>query len=383
MSEPQKSTSSVWRPLFVFLNVAVVTAAGIFIWAVAFNVTFVPKTINYVVYELASRSGVSSFYVRGVVILVSIPFFYAVARFTKDLFGLLQLKSSPLALYKDKFGIVIVLYVGLFWLAMGAASERAGPYKNCARRPDQQLFWSDDAGKDPEYGVPYHPCSFDEITEMLSTKRKLPGPQPLEIEDAYTTEWFNGNIGLKGPPRIWYVQDDNGKFRYFDRPGSDPILGVPLKPVTPEVVQHAEHMQDESRRQAAELEAIAAKRAIAAQERAKAASKTQAQNEQRAEIISTAGGALSAGNYDLALQGCAEVFKSAPHDQQCKSIYEEAGPKEANILVQQSLREVQQNKLDDALLHADRAMKLDPENQAAKKIKALAQGLKQTSATLY
>jgi hypothetical protein len=47
------------------------------------GVRFVYATVDYVVDNLASRSGLSTFLVRGVVILATIPFFWAIARFTR------------------------------------------------------------------------------------------------------------------------------------------------------------------------------------------------------------------------------------------------------------------------------------------------------------
>ena len=41
--------------------------------------------------------------------------------------------------------------------------------------------------------------------------------------------------GTTGATRVWYARHPDGHFGLYDRPGFDAILGVDLKPVTPEV----------------------------------------------------------------------------------------------------------------------------------------------------
>src|SRR5216683_3248892 len=73
---------------------------------------FVLRTLDFVVMSLASRSGLSPFLVRGLVILVTIPFFWAVAKYTHGLFWLRGVGPS-LRLYRNPYGLVIVVYAGL------------------------------------------------------------------------------------------------------------------------------------------------------------------------------------------------------------------------------------------------------------------------------
>lgn len=379
MSRSQKSTSSIWQQISWIVAGVVVLGAGLYIWVVAYSINFVPRTINYVVYELSSRSGISSFFIRGVVILLTIPFFIAVLKFTRSAFGLLAMQMSLVNLYKNGWGIAIIVYVGIFYLAMGASSMDSYAYKNCARTPEG-LVASDNTGKEPIYGVTLHPCSADEIKELRTRRGDLRPVEPVEIADPYTAPWFNP---IDGRPLVWYVRNSNGTFRYFDGQGRDPLTGAPLMPVTLEIVREAQGRLDREREQSASRAAAAAAQAQATAESEAAAVRTKARNEQLLQITAEASSALATGNFEQALKDCDEVLRAMPRDDRCKSIYREAAPKEARVLVRQSQLEVQQNRLDEALQDAERATKLDPENESAKKIKMMAQMLKHTGAASY
>ncbi len=146
------------------------SAAALFVISIIYLLSkwrshnIVVATIDYVVQNLASRSGVSIFLVRGIVILVTIPFFWAIAKYTHGMLWLHGVKPS-LKLYRNPYGIVIVSYVGLFFIAMYFASRDAYAYKWCAETPEG-IRTFDSAGIDPVYGIAAKPCTFDQIVAL-------------------------------------------------------------------------------------------------------------------------------------------------------------------------------------------------------------------------
>src|SRR2546422_11725472 len=110
-------------------------AGLIFVFHARWSEHFVVRTLDYVVQSITSRSGLSPFLVWGVVTFITIPFFWAVGKYT---YGLLWLKGvhPSLRLYRNPYGIIIVTYVGTFFLTMYFASREAYFYKWCADTPE-------------------------------------------------------------------------------------------------------------------------------------------------------------------------------------------------------------------------------------------------------
>ena len=190
--EPSGITDKKWF-IFLVTGAAALAFFLIYLWY-GFGGHFVLQTIDYVVQNLASRSGVSVFLVRGIVIIGSIPFFWAVAKYTHGIFFLHSVRPS-LRLYRSPYGMIIVAYVGLFFVAMYFASREAMFYKWCAETPEGiQTF--DSAAIDPVYGIAAKPCTIEEIETVRHA-----GPQIVRIEDPRHFEFFDP---ITGKPRVWY-----------------------------------------------------------------------------------------------------------------------------------------------------------------------------------
>jgi hypothetical protein len=197
----------------------------VYLWYTAGG-SFVLRTIDYVVQNLASRSGISVFLVRGAVIIASIPFFWAVYRYTSG-FWLPGLRPS-LRLFRNPYGMLIVAYVGLFFIAMYFASREAYFYKYCAETPEG-LKTSDSAGVDPTYGIRFKRCTLQQIERLKGVNPKL-----IKISDPRTYPWFDG---ITGEPRVWYYKFQDGTYQFYDRPGKHPVTGGDLTPITRSIVE--------------------------------------------------------------------------------------------------------------------------------------------------
>src|SRR5207253_3171574 len=130
-----------------------------------------------------------------------------------------------LRLYKSPHGIVIVVYAGLYFLAMFFVAEDSLAYKYCAATPEGIKVF-DDRVKDPAYGIQAEPCTLDQIVEIRRIKNPGLGPQRVQVEDARTFAFFEP---VTGNPRIWYHKTPAGEYEFFDRMGNDPETGAPLQ----------------------------------------------------------------------------------------------------------------------------------------------------------
>jgi len=323
---------------------------------------FVYGTLNYVVERLVSRSGFSIFLVAGIVIPATIPLFWAVSNITRNVPGLLKLGwSSPLGFYRKKDGIIIVAYVSGFFLAMYFASKDAYAYKFCAYTPER-IWVSDGGGSDPIYGIETKPCSRDQIMELRSSEGNLQGPHEIRVADVNTYEWFNG---ATSKPLVWYDLLPNGDYKFFDRSGHDPNTGQPLHEVTSEVVEQlrqrdamkeavkkqkeAEHEAQEARaKEAADLQTLA----------------SQAQKE------------FDSGDYKAAKETCDQVLRQERQNDPCRAVQTHASVKLAQQLVSEGQAQIERGQFDEALWSAVNALKLDPTNPNAAKLKQFALQMK-------
>lgn len=200
---------------------------------------FVARTIHYVVGNLANRSGISVFLVRGLVILLTIPFFWAVAKYTHGLFWFRGVRPS-LSLYRNPYGLVIVGYAGLFFIAMYFASREAYAYKWCAETPEG-IKTFDGAGKDPVYGIEAKPCTFEQIVAIREAEKGISGPRRIQIGDVKQFAFFDP---ITGKPRVWYHRSSDGSYEFYDRPGKHPGTGNDLSSIDPETVRELIRLQD-------------------------------------------------------------------------------------------------------------------------------------------
>ncbi len=350
-------TEKVIRIILVVLIVAAMLwAAGMYI-----GIRFVYNTVDYVVDNLANRSGLSPFLVRGLVILVTIPFFLAVAKFTGNVIELVNMGwTTPLVFYRKPYGIVIIVYVAMFFVAMYLASLDAYAYKYCAETPEG--IWTSDApGKDPVYGMESKSCSPLQIKGLRNGNGKLAAPHEVHVANGNTYTWFNG---VTAQPMVWY-DSVNGDYRFFDRSGNDPNTGQALKPVTPQFVEQLkqhEASKEESRQRSAAEEAA---RSAAAKE--------------TADLQTFAGEAqkeFESGNYVAAKETCDQVLKRDARNEPCKTIQQHANVKVAQQLVSEGQAHLERGEINEALWNAEKAIKLDPANPNAAKLKQFALQMK-------
>ncbi|HEV2522807.1 MAG TPA: hypothetical protein VGT24_10545 [Candidatus Acidoferrales bacterium] len=200
---------------------------------------FVVRTIDYVVGNLANRSGVSVFLVRGLVILLTIPFFWAVAKCTYGLFWFRGVGPS-LSLYRNPYGLVIVGYAGLFFIAMYFASREAYAYKWCAETLEG-IKTFDGPGKDPVYGIEAKPCTFEQIVAIREGEKVVSGPQRIQIADVKQFPFFDP---ITGKPRVWYYKSPDGSYEFYDRFGKHPGTGDDLRPIDQQTRMELIRLQD-------------------------------------------------------------------------------------------------------------------------------------------
>jgi len=350
------------------LGLLVLAGLLLLIGSLIFATQFVTGTINYVVNNIAARSGLSPFLVRGSVILITIPFFWAVTKFTRNILGLMSLGWAPLSFYRNRYGLIIICYVSFFFLAMYWASREAYAYKYCGDTPEG-IFVSDGAGKDPVYGVQLAPCSINQIKVLRNGKGNLRPPAEMTIVDPDAFEWYDA---MTGKARVWYAILPNGDYKFFDRPGSDPHTGQQLQPITPDIVQQLRKKDEEARQQkqqTAELQAGDEKRRLTA------ASEKQAAEGRAAEItewVTKGQTQFEDGDFKAARESCGHALLIDPKNEACTTIHQRSGVKLAQGLVQAGQQHFQQGEFDEAIWSADSAIALDPTNANALKLKKLA-----------
>lgn len=353
---PGTSLRGAARFVLIIAAVLLLLLVGSFIFAGQFVIT----TINYVVGNLANRSGMSVFLVRSLVIAATIPFFYAVAQLTRSILGLLGFGLNPLGIYKNKYGAIVVAYIAIFYGAMYWASLDAYAYKFCADTPEG-ISVSDGPGKEKVYGNELQPCSIEQIEELRNNSGKLAAPREIHIANPAGYAWFD----VAGRPRVWYGQDLDGHYHFFDHAGVNPNTGHPLQPVTEDVIQQAKK----------QLAAAATSRRSAEARQAAAAAKAQDATDAQ-DLTKQAQAQFDAGDYQGAMDNCGRALNKAPNNAECTTIRQRASVKLAQQLVNKGQSQLERGQLDEAVWSADEAMKLDPSNRNAAKLKLLALKLK-------
>src|SRR5215472_5439446 len=297
LSTLRKSMGSFTLGLAILVLVVLVC----FLAFVFYQTRFVEDTVKLVVDNISQRSGLSVFLVEGVVIIVTIPFFWAVGKFTKNIWGLFNLGWDSTAPYKNKYGIIIVLYIAVYFLAMYGASFNAYEYKFCADTPEG-IWTSDSPGKDPVYGIEAQKCSRTQRLALREGTGHLRPPREVSIADAENYEWFDP---VTGQPRVWYSAVSDHGFRFFDGRGVDPHSSQELKPVSAEIVDRVRRLQ--ASQVASRKEA---QREVAEAQRKKDAIAQQAQRESQIGILAQqAQSSFDFRNYQSAFDTCSQVLK--------------------------------------------------------------------------
>ena len=362
MKIPIGTGSSLSHPFASLIKLVIVLLLFGFIVYLAitfYSSYFVSNTISSVAEDLAHRSGFNENFVHGLVIFATIPFFIAIAKFAGNPLRLVTLQWSPLDFYKKRSGIVIVVYVGLYYIALGWASQKAYGSKFCVITPEG-LTSSDNPGKDSKYSLDLHPCTDQEKRMLAGADIKTPAQ--ILIANPYTYLWFDGRSGY---PAVWYVVDSNGQYRFFDAPGRDPVTDQPLLDITPEVVQLAKERKDKSDK----------KRLIAEQAQLNAAQE-EAKRHKIEDLTQKAQSELDNKDFEHAIDDCNQVLKAGVMTGECDYIKRIASAKLAEQLSNQASKEIQMSQYIDAEAHAEKATKLDPDNAKAAQLLKIARALR-------
>ena len=86
VAPPMERNKKRIRSIAVSLRL-VVLAALIYVFAHHSSHKLVVRVIDFVVLSLASRASLGPFLVKGVVVLVTMPFFWIIGKYTQGLFG--------------------------------------------------------------------------------------------------------------------------------------------------------------------------------------------------------------------------------------------------------------------------------------------------------
>ncbi len=198
----------------------------------------VTGTTAYVVLEISRRSGISPFLIRGLVILATVLFLWALGNFIRNAASpdgqslLRRLLRNP---YGWIVAAVLVLYAGAFFISMGLASHDALAFRYCSETPEG-IRTFEAGGIDPVYGTPLHPCTYEEIVTVRRNEERFSGPTRIEIPDPRRYPFFDN---ITGKPRVWYHRDSDGQFVFYDGPGRDPRTGEPLQVMDRTAIQEA------------------------------------------------------------------------------------------------------------------------------------------------
>ncbi len=90
--------------IVAFVVVALVAVGIYFLFALLWGGRFVVGTIDRVVSDIVRVSGLSPWLVKGIIIIATIPFFWAVANYSKTWWGYKPVQAT-LDLYLNKHGI--------------------------------------------------------------------------------------------------------------------------------------------------------------------------------------------------------------------------------------------------------------------------------------
>jgi WD40 repeat protein len=219
------SNKLLWIGSAFFL--AAVVALLLFVFIAIRSRGFVVGTVSYVVGQFAGRSGLNTDLVEGLVIILTIPFFVAIADYAKNGIVWIHGLGPSLRLYRSKSGIVIVVYVGVFFLARAAVSVHNYSSEWCAETPEG-IRASDQPGLDPIYGIPRTRCSFDQIVALRRREKVIVVPHKLRIVDPRLFEFFDS---VTGKPLVWYSKLPDGQYEFFDGPGKSPETSESLVPI--------------------------------------------------------------------------------------------------------------------------------------------------------
>jgi hypothetical protein len=187
---------------------------------------------------------------KGIVILLMLPFIWALSEIFRFRFKLNIFSKKNRKSFKNLGIIVIVVYVGMFFISMYFLGK--GTYfghntgeimKWYADTPEGNKYY-DSPGVDPVYGIKLKPVTSDLV---INNKKKELGIKPNRITDADLDkfEFFDSNTAA---PKVWVYRNAEGDYELFDHPGFHPKFKEELLPVTPEIVDQIMKKYDEAKK---------------------------------------------------------------------------------------------------------------------------------------
>ena len=218
-------------------------------------------TFDFAVGKFVDATGMSIYLVKGVLVIVLIPFFLALQRI-----GKIPLFKGFGALPKPVAWAIVICYTSAYFLAMyfatkdtyfGHTSGEATKYY--AITPEGVRFF-DTPGVDPKYGITLQKVTTQVVANLERMKRGDVA-KPLVFKSVSDITFFDP---LTSDSRVWYSRSSKGELALFSTSGFDPVSGEALKPMTKEVVEEVKSRQ-------AELEAKRAADEMHGQEVVKAA----------------------------------------------------------------------------------------------------------------
>ena len=218
--------------IVVFLGIFALFFISFWLLAPLLQFTIVKKVFNYVVQNFVNVTGMSPFLVKGLVIILLIPFVWAILEITKLSVRFFKRKKP-----NKKFALsLIIFYVAAFFLSMFFLSR--GTYfghikgevmKFYASTPEGIRFF-DSPGFDPKYGIELKPVTPQMIEQYERLER---GMKPKRLDTSKEFEFFDS---ITGEAKVWYFIDQEGNYEFYDQPGFHPVFWEELKPVSPEIV---------------------------------------------------------------------------------------------------------------------------------------------------
>jgi len=228
-----------------------------------FFVTFLlPKgifklTFDYVVWNIVRVSGMSHWLAKGIVILLMIPFLWAVSELCKIKFRIKIFGKTLVKSYRKLAGLIIIVYISLFFLSMYFLSrdsyfahDSGKALKWYAETPEGIRFF-DNNGYDPVYRTKLKRVT-PEIIEKYKRQQMKMYPKRITVTSLEEIDFFDS---ISGKPKIWYYRDTDGSLEFFDGPGFHPTYKATLKPVTPDIIISLEKkIRGKQEKAAAEME---------------------------------------------------------------------------------------------------------------------------------
>lgn len=222
-------------------------------------------TFNFVVDKFVDATGMSQFLVKGILVIVMVPFFLALREIGKiPLFKGLGKLSKNVA-----WGIVIC-YTSAYFLAMYFTTKdtyfhhtgntlKAAKYY--AVTPEGVRFF-DTEGFDPKYGIKLNPVT-PLVVANLERMKRGDVAKPLVFQSVSDISFFDAQTGQ---PKVWYARSSTGEITLFSTSGFDPLTGEELKPANQQIVEEVgRYRKDvEARKLASEKEAQEAARSAGA-----------------------------------------------------------------------------------------------------------------------